>query len=219
MVEVEDVWKSYGSTQVLKGVSLKVGEGDFVAIRGKSGVGKTTLLRIMGLMDDPDRGSIRVMGVEARGEGERAKLRLNCIGFIFQFFNLIPTLTALENVELPMALAGLDRKARRERALKLLEELGVAHLADRMASKLSGGEKQRVSIARALANNPKVVLADEPTSSLDPENSEAVIKLFEKVRRRCGVAVVMTTTDLYEELPCTHDYVLEAGVLKPLKGL
>lgn len=215
MIELSGVWKSYGLVEVLRGVDLSVREGDFVSIRGRSGAGKTTLLKIMGLLEVPDRGEVRLLGrdVGKLGDGERSEARLRYIGFVFQFFNLIPSLTVLENVELPLALAGVKRGERRRRALKLLERFSLTHLADRFPETLSGGERQRVAIIRALANDPRIVLADEPTSSLDDENSKLVMDLLAEINAERRVAIVLTTTDLYERLPTNRDLVLKDGRL------
>ena len=215
MIELSGVWKSYGAVEVLRGVDLSVKEGDFVSIRGKSGAGKTTLLKIVGLLETPSKGEVRLLGrdVGKLGDGERSEARLRYIGFVFQFFNLIPSLTVLENVELPLALAGAGKRERKRRALELLEHFGLTHLADRFPETLSGGERQRVAIIRALANDPRIVLADEPTSSLDDENSKLVMDLLSKVNAERRVTIVLTTTDLYERLPTNRDFVLKDGRL------
>jgi putative ABC transport system ATP-binding protein len=215
LIELSGVWKSYGLVEVLRGVDLSVREGDFVSIRGRSGAGKTTLLKIMGLLEVPDRGEVRLLGrdVGKLGDGERSEARLRYIGFVFQFFNLIPSLTVLENVELPLALAGVKRGERRRRALELLERFSLTHLADRFPETLSGGERQRVAIIRALANDPRIVLADEPTSSLDDENSKLVMDLLAEINAERRVTIVLTTTDLYERLPTNRDLVLKDGRL------
>jgi len=215
LIELSGVWKSYGAVEVLRGVDLSVKEGDFVSIRGKSGAGKTTLLKIVGLLETPSKGEVRLLGrdVGKLGDGERSEARLRYIGFVFQFFNLIPSLTVLENVELPLALAGAGKRERKRRALELLEHFGLTHLADRFPETLSGGERQRVAIIRALANDPRIVLADEPTSSLDDENSKLVMDLLSKVNAERRVTIVLTTTDLYERLPTNRDFVLKDGRL------
>jgi putative ABC transport system ATP-binding protein len=215
LIELSGVWKSYGLVEVLRGIDLSIREGDFVSLRGRSGAGKTTLLKIMGLLEVPDRGEVRLLGrdVGKLGDGERSEARLRYIGFVFQFFNLIPSLTVLENVELPLALAGVKRGERRRRALELLERFSLTHLADRFPETLSGGERQRVAIIRALANDPRIVLADEPTSSLDDENSKLVMDLLAEINAERRVAIVLTTTDLYERLPTNRDLVLKDGRL------
>jgi putative ABC transport system ATP-binding protein len=215
LIELSGVWKSYGAAEVLRGVDLEVEEGEFVSIRGKSGVGKTTLLKILGLLEAPDRGEVKLFGrgVHGLSDDEKSELRLHHVGFVFQFFNLIPSLTVLENIELPLALAGVGRRERRRRALELLEYFGLAGLANRFPDTLSGGERQRVAIMRALANSPKVILADEPTSSLDDENSQLLMDLLKKINVERRVTIVLTTTDLYERLPANRDFMLKEGRL------
>jgi putative ABC transport system ATP-binding protein len=215
LIELSGVWKSYGAAEVLRGVDLEVEEGEFVSIRGKSGVGKTTLLKILGLLEAPDRGEVKLFGrgVHGLSDDEKSELRLHHVGFVFQFFNLIPSLTVLENIELPLALAGVGRRERRRRALELLEYFGLAGLANRFPDTLSGGERQRVAIMRALANSPKVILADEPTSSLDDENSQLLMDLLKKINVERRVTIILTTTDLYERLPANRDFMLKEGRL------
>ena len=215
MIELVDVWKSYGSNIVLRGLSLRVERGQFVSIRGRSGAGKTTLLKIIGLLESPDKGVVRLFGRDASrmSDGEKSEFRLHRIGFVFQFFNLIPTLTVLENIELPLALAGVKKQERRRRAYELLDYFGMRSLAERLPETLSGGERQRVAVIRALANNPSVVLADEPTSSIDDESSQLLMELLRRINRERGVTIILTTTDLYEKLPATKDYVLRGGRL------
>jgi len=215
MIELINIRKNYGSTEVLRGLSLSVKEGEFIAIRGKSGAGKTTLLKIIGLLEQPDDGEVKLFGKNANrlGDNEKSEFRLHHIGFVFQFFNLIPSLTILENIELPLALAGVNRPKRRERALELLKYFNLTSLAERFPETLSGGERQRIAIIRALANSPKIILADEPTSSLDDENSQRLMELLSRINRERNVTIVMTTTDLYERLPSKRDYMLKEGRL------
>ena len=216
MIELSNIWKSYGANEILRGVNLTVKEGEFISIRGKSGVGKTTLLKIVGLLEPPDKGEVRLFGRSVNGlnDNEKSELRLHQIGFVFQFFNLIPSLTVLENIELPLALAGMNKQERRRRARELLEYFDLTSLAERFPETLSGGERQRIAIIRALANNPKIILADEPTSSLDDENSQLLIKLLAEINREKKVTIILTTTDLYEKLPTTKDYTLKDGRLR-----
>jgi putative ABC transport system ATP-binding protein len=215
MMELSNVLKKYGATEVLRGVDLTVGEGEFVSIRGKSGAGKTTLLKIAGLLESPDGGEIKLLGraVNGLGDEEKSRLRLHSIGFVFQFFNLIPSLTVLENIELPLALAGVGKHERRRRAVELLEYFGLTGLAGRFPETLSGGERQRVAVIRALANSPKIILADEPTSSIDDENSQLLMDLLKKINRERKVTIILTTTDLYEKLPTNRDFILKDGRL------
>ncbi len=210
MIELTNVWKSYGAIQVLKDVNLNVREGEFISIRGKSGVGKTTLLKVIGLLEAPDKGEVKLLGRTTNClSDEKSELRLHHIGFVFQFFNLVPSLTVVENIELPLALAGIGKQERRRRARELLEYFGLTSLADRFPEMLSGGERQRVAIIRALANSPKIILADEPTSSIDDENSQLVMELLTKINLEKKVTIILTTTDLYEKLPTNRDYLLK----------
>ncbi|MBS7659946.1 MAG: ABC transporter ATP-binding protein [Candidatus Bathyarchaeia archaeon] len=217
MIELHNIWKNYSGLEILKGINLNVGEGEFISIRGKSGVGKTTLLKIIGLLESPDHGEVKILGKAANklSDHEKSKLRLKAIGFIFQFFNLIPTLTVLENIELPLALAGVKKQERIKRAQELLQYFELSNLAQRFPETLSGGEKQRIAVIRALINNPKIILADEPTSSIDEENSNLLINLLKKINTEKNVTILLTTTDLYEKLPTTRDYILKDGRLMP----
>jgi len=212
-----NVSKNYdSSTMILNNVNLNVNQGDFICIRGKSGAGKTSLFKLMGLLELPSQGALQIFGINVNSldENEKAGLRLRQLGLVFQFFNLLPSLTVSENIELPMALAGVKKPARRERVFELLEYFDLVGLAERFPESLSGGEKQRVAVMRALVNRPRVLLADEPTSSLDDENSTLLLNLLEKVCREEKVAVVITTTDLYEKLPARKDYLLKNGRLQ-----
>ena len=215
IVELVGVSKKYGSTVVLKDINLVVKAGEFISIRGKSGVGKTNIFKIIGLLASPSEGSVRLFGrnVESLSEDEKANLRLKKIGLVFQFFNLLSPLTVLENIELPMALAGVKKPVRQERAFELLRYFGLDRLAEGFPDNLSGGEKQRVAIIRALVNDPAVLLADEPTSSLDDENSALLIDLLGKISVERKVAIVITSTDLYDKLPTVKDYLLRDGRL------
>jgi len=216
MIELIKVWKRYSTTEVLKDLNLTVKEGEFTSIRGKSGAGKTTLLKIIGLLELPNHGEVKLLGknVNGLGDNEKSSIRLNQIGFIFQFFNLIPSLTVLENIELPLALAGHKKQERLKKAMELLTYFGLTSLAERFPETLSGGERQRVAVIRALANNPKIILADEPTSSLDNENSQLLIELLKKINRERKVTIILSTTDLYEKLPTDRNYILKEGTLK-----
>jgi putative ABC transport system ATP-binding protein len=215
MIELTDVCKKYGSSDVLKNITLNINEGEFVSIRGKSGVGKSTLLKIIGFLDTPDEGDVKVLGKEVHklSDGERSNLRLRNIGFVFQFFNLIPSLTVLENIELPLALASVSKSKRKERALELINYFELKKLSDRFPESLSGGERQRIAVIRALANNPKIIIADEPTSSIDDENTELLMNLLIDINKEKKVTIIFSTTDLYEELPVSTDYLLKDGQL------
>jgi len=215
MIVLKNVCKRYGANEVLKNVNLQIVEGEFVSVRGKSGAGKTTLLKILGLLEEADGGEVKILGqtVNKLNDEQKSHIRLHSIGFIFQFFNLIPTLTVIENIELPLALAGKGKKERRERAIELLKHFNLANLAQRFPETLSGGERQRIATIRALANNPKIILADEPTSNLDDENSNLLIELLKSINREKKVTIILTTTDLYEKLPTHKDLLLKDGCL------
>lgn len=187
-----------GARQVraLRGVDLVVTEGEFLALVGPSGSGKTTLLNLIGALDAPTSGELAVMGTSlgSLSKRERATLRLGSIGFVFQAYNLVPVLTAIENVEFVLELQGIGAE-RRARAAGVLKELGLSELADRRISELSGGQQQRVAVARAVAARPKLVLADEPTANLDGENAEILMHLMRDLRDRHGMTFIFSTHD------------------------
>lgn len=216
IVELTNVHKRYGPTEVLRGINLSVKQGDFISIRGKSGVGKTNLFKIIGLLETPDVGTVNVFGKDTSklNDDQKADLRLKQMGLVFQFFNLLPSLTVLENIELPMALMGTKKPQRQERAREMLKFFDLTNLIERYPQNLSGGERQRVAIIRALVNYPAVLLADEPTSSLDDDNSALLLDLLCRISREQKVAVVLTSTDLYEKLPTKKDYSLKEGQLR-----
>ncbi len=201
MIRLENVSKIYrmGERHIkaLDSVSLELKKGDFISVIGPSGSGKSTLLHIMGLIDTPTRGRVIFDGEDVSDLKERqlSRLRLRKIGFVFQQFYLLPTLTALENVELPMKEAKVPRKERRDRAMKLLEEVGLGDRMEHYPRQLSGGEQQRVAIARALANNPEIILADEPTGEVDSRTSERIMETFQKLNREGGITLVVVTHD------------------------
>lgn len=197
MIEIQDIYKSFGNLQVLGGVSLTVGRGEIVAIVGPSGAGKTTLLQIAGSLDRPDSGSVTYDGVDITGLKERrlAEFRNRNIGFIFQFHELLPEFTALENVAMPGLIAGRRRKEVMEEARELLTLLGLADRLEHRPAELSGGEKQRTAIARALINNPRIVLADEPTGSLDSHNREEIHAIISRLCATRGHTFLMVTHD------------------------
>ena len=184
------------TVHALRGVSLRVDRGDYVAIAGPSGSGKSTLLQLLGGIDTPSTGSVEILGtrLDTLSDGQLTRLRLTRLGFIFQRFHLLPVLTARENVELPMAEAGVSRVDRRARARELLAYVGLAHRAEHRATQLSGGEMQRVAIARALANRPAVLLADEPTGELDAATGHDILDLFRRLNAD-GTTLVVVTHD------------------------
>ncbi|MCS7106224.1 MAG: ABC transporter ATP-binding protein [Candidatus Aenigmarchaeota archaeon] len=199
LLELEHVSKIYKLDEVevkaLDDVNLKIEKNEFLAVTGPSGSGKSTLLHIMGCLDRPTRGRVILEGrdVSSLSDAELARIRGMKIGFIFQFFNLYPTLTALENVELPMIIVEKDKKERKKRALELLKSVGMEKRASHLPSQLSGGERQRVAIARALANNPSIILADEPTGNLDSKTGKEIINLLAKLQKEEGKTVVIVT--------------------------
>jgi len=196
-VQVEAVKKRYGALEVLKGVSLTIPAGQFSAIIGKSGSGKSTLLGVIAGLEQPDEGQVRVMGRNLAGmpDDDTAQLRRGSIGIVFQGFNLIPSLSALDNVLLPTFFERSPSKLRRKRALDLLEQVGLGDRTDHRPATLSGGEQQRVAIARALVNSPAILLADEPTGNLDQETGAAVLKLIMTLARAHGTTLLMVTHD------------------------
>ncbi len=197
MIQLENITKSFGSLQVLRGIDLQIEKGEVVSIVGPSGAGKTTLLQIMGTLDSPDTGTVRIDGTEVgrMKEKELSAFRNRRIGFVFQFHQLLPEFTALENVMIPALIAGLGRREAQSSALEMLNLLGLADRASHKPSELSGGEKQRVAVARALINHPAVVLADEPSGSLDTHNKAELHQLFFDLRDRLGQTFVIVTHD------------------------
>ena len=197
MIQLEGITKSFGSLQVLKGIDLTINKGEVVSIVGPSGAGKTTLLQIMGTLDKPDSGRIVVNGVEVNRlkEKELSAFRNKEIGFVFQFHQLLPEFTAQENVMIPLLIQGVSGKGARERAAQMLSFLGLAERASHKPAELSGGEKQRVAVARALISHPSVVLADEPSGSLDTQNKEELHRLFFDLRDKLGQTFVIVTHD------------------------
>ncbi len=197
MIELQGITKSFGTLQVLKGVDLQVEQGEVVSIIGPSGAGKTTLLQIMGTLDRPDQGCVSIGGVavEQLKERELAAFRNLHIGFVFQFHQLLPEFTALENVMIPAFIAGKERKESEAEARQLLDFMGLSERALHKPNELSGGEKQRVAVARALINRPDVVLADEPSGSLDTRNKQELYRLFFDLRQQLGQTFVIVTHD------------------------
>jgi len=193
-----DLSKKYGNLEVVKGVSLAIGAGEFVCLVGKSGCGKTTLLSLLSGLEKPTRGHVVLNGKEINGasEDELAVFRRENVGFIFQSFNLIPTLSAWENVALPLFPLKMTTEDRRKRATELLDKMELGHRLEHLPSALSGGEKQRVAIARALINNPRIIFADEPTGNLDSSTGEAIMDILNKLHRDEGVAILMVTHEV-----------------------
>ena len=209
MIEVKNIHKSFGTLEVLKGVDLTVEKGEIVSIIGKSGAGKTTLLQIIGTLDKPNSGSVVIDGVDvfALKEKELADFRNRHIGFIFQFHQLLPEFNALENVMMPAMIARVPEKEAEKRAVQLLTELGMAERLTHKPNQLSGGEKQRVAAARAMMMSPDVILADEPSGSLDESNKNELHKLLLQMREQYGQTIIIVTHD--KELAEISDRVIE----------
>ena len=197
MIKVSNIHKRFGDLEVLRGVSLEVKEGEIVSIVGASGAGKTTLLQIMGTLLPADAGEVEIAGTKLFGLNEKrtAEFRNRHIGFVFQFYNLLPEFSALENVMMPALIGGAKRKEAKLRAMELLEAVGLTERVDHKPAQLSGGEQQRVAIARALINRPSVIFADEPTGNLDTHNRDEIQRLLFEVREKFGQTIVMVTHD------------------------
>lgn len=216
MIQLEGITKSFGSLQVLKGIDLIINKGEVVSIVGPSGAGKTTLLQIMGTLDKPDSGRIVLNDTEVNRlkEKELSAFRNKEIGFVFQFHQLLPEFTALENVMIPALIQGISASEAKKKAREMLDFLGLAERASHKPAELSGGEKQRVAVARALINHPSVVLADEPSGSLDTQNKIELHRLFFDLRDKLGQTFVIVTHD--EELAAQTDRTIHIvdGMIK-----
>lgn len=197
MIELRDIKKSFGQLQVLKGITLKINDGEVVSIVGPSGAGKTTLLQIMGTLDNADSGSIIIDDIDINklGSNQLAKFRNQHIGFVFQFHQLLPEFTAVENIMIPAMIAGKSQRQAKQRALELLDMMGLKERANHKPTELSGGEKQRVAVARALINNPSVIMADEPSGSLDTKNKTELHQLFFDLRDKLHCTFLIVTHD------------------------
>lgn len=197
MIEIKNITKSFGSLQVLKGIDLHIGKGEVVSIVGPSGAGKTTLLQIIGTLDKADSGSVVIDGVDVSklSKKKMSDFRNRHIGFVFQFHQLLPEFTAIENIMIPAFIAGRSKSDARKKAEELLAFMGLTDRADHKPNQLSGGEKQRVAVARALINDPAIILADEPSGSLDSKNKEELHKLFFDLRDKYGQTFVIVTHD------------------------
>lgn len=197
MIEINNITKSFGALQVLKGIDLQIGKGEVVSIVGPSGAGKTTLLQIIGTLDKPDTGTVCIddVNVTSLSQKKLSGFRNTSLGFVFQFHQLLPEFTAIENIMIPAYIAGKSRKEARMRAEELLQFMGLSERASHKPNELSGGEKQRIAVARALMNNPSVILADEPSGSLDTKNKEELHQLFFDLRDKYGQTFVIVTHD------------------------
>ena len=216
MIEVRNIKKSFGNLEVLKGINLDIERGKVVSIVGASGAGKTTLLQIMGTLDKADSGSVVIDGVDVMTlcDAKRSAFRNKHMGFVFQFHQLLPEFTALENVMMPALIGGTPRREARKRAEELLAFMGLSERASHKPGELSGGEKQRVAVARALVNKPDVVFADEPSGSLDTQNKQELHRLFFDLRDRLGQTFVIVThdeqlADLADRKICMRDGIIE----------
>ncbi len=209
MIEIKGIKKSFGKLEVLKGIDLNIGKGEVVSIVGPSGAGKTTLLQIIGTLDSADSGSIIIDGTDVSKLNKKklADFRNKHIGFVFQFHQLLPEFTAIENVMIPAFISGMSKKEAKKRAEELLFFLGLTERAQHKPNELSGGEKQRVAVARALVNNPAIILADEPSGSLDTKNKEELHQLFFELRDKFGQTFVIVTHD--EQLASTTDRTIK----------
>lgn len=208
MIKAEGISKSFGPLQVLKGVSLEIQQGEFVSIVGQSGAGKTTLLQILGTLDKPDAGSVKINGssVFEMNEKSLSAFRNLHIGFVFQFHQLLPEFTALENVMIPALIAKKSKEEAQTKAMELLEFLGMTQRATHKPNELSGGERQRIAVARALVNHPDVLLADEPSGSLDSKNKMELNKLLLKLKNELNQTLVVVTHDM--EMASVSDRIL-----------
>ncbi|MEK7579042.1 MAG: ABC transporter ATP-binding protein [Patescibacteria group bacterium] len=219
MIEVKNLVKNYGKgdvvTHVLRNINLRIKAGEFVAIMGKSGAGKSTLMYQMSLLDVPTSGTVTLDGIETAGlsEADRTLFRLNRLGYIFQDYALLPELSAAENVMVPLLMTGMSRAEGMTKAMRALDAVGLGHRLDNRPAQLSGGEQQRVSIARAIAEKPDILFADEPTANLDSVSGEAVIKVMQELHQKQGQTIVMVTHE--DEYAAAADRIihLEDGVI------
>jgi len=201
VIRLEEVHKTYSDNGVpvhaLRGVDVRIEQGEFVVIAGPSGSGKTTLLNVMGVLDTPSSGRVYLEGedVSQKKSKEIADIRLEKLGFVFQAFNLVPVLTAMENIEFSMMLLGIDVESRRERALSIMRELDIEMLADKRPNEMSGGQQQRVAVARAIVNNPSIVLADEPTANLDSETGANLLDIMERMNEQHNLTFIFSSHD------------------------
>ena len=215
MLKVSKIEKSYGASKVLRGIDFRMEEGERIAIMGPSGSGKSTLLNCIGGIDRPDNGEILFEGqsLTSLSEQELCELRRNKISTIFQFFHLLPTLTARENIEFPMLLNSVSARERNEKVDKLLNAVKIQHRACAFPHELSGGEKQRVAIARSLSMRPKLILADEPTGNLDSKNTDSVLELIENLSKQHGIAMFLVTHNEEVTRICDQTITMNAGMI------
>jgi ABC-type lipoprotein export system ATPase subunit len=220
LIVAQNVGKVYplprGVLRVLEGLDFELQKGDLIAIMGASGVGKTTFLNLLGALDKPSEGTILLEGkdIHAQEDREIARLRNENIGFVFQFYHLLPEFTALENVFLPLLIRGMDKREAKKKARHILNEVHLEDKAEQKPALLSGGEQQRVAIARALVNEPKLLLADEPTGNLDWKSGEAIMRLIQEMHQKKGLSSIIVTHNEKIAQFCQKLYVMEAGKLK-----
>ncbi|MDX9759934.1 MAG: ABC transporter ATP-binding protein [Bacteroidota bacterium] len=201
VIQLTGIHKTYSDNGVpvhaLRGIDLEIERGDFVVIAGPSGSGKTTLLNIMGALDTPTAGAVFLEGedIARKSKDAIAAIRLEKLGFVFQAYNLIPVLSAMENIEFTMMLRGIDEGTRRSRAMEVMRELDIAQLADKRPNEMSGGQQQRVAVARAIVNNPSIILADEPTANLDSETGATLLDLMQRMNREHGLTFIFSSHD------------------------
>jgi lipoprotein-releasing system ATP-binding protein len=219
MLSAKGIFKAYGSLPILKGIDLEIQESEVVSIVGSSGAGKTTLLQILGTLDSPDKGELMINGINPfqLSSNDLSRFRNEQIGFIFQFHQLLPEFTALENVCMPAMIGGESLQTAQVRALKLLERLGVKERAEHKPAELSGGEQQRIAVCRALMNNPKIIFADEPSGNLDSQNSESLHRLFFELRDELGCSFVIVThneklANMADRKLTMRDGLIESGL-------
>ncbi|MDD7303106.1 MAG: ABC transporter ATP-binding protein [Bacteroidaceae bacterium] len=215
MIKITDITKRFDNLEVLRGINLEIPDGQIVSIVGASGAGKTTLLQIMGTLDRPTSGTVEIDGIrtDSLKQHKLAKFRNQHIGFVFQFHQLLPEFTALENIMIPAFIAGKGKKEARQRAMELLEFMGLSERANHKPNELSGGERQRVAVARALVNKPSVVMADEPSGSLDTHNKEELHRLFFDLRERYGQTFVIVTHDEALAAQCDRTLHMQDGLI------
>ena len=220
MIEIRNIHKSFGNLQVLKGIDLTINKGEIVSIVGPSGAGKTTLLQIIGTLDRADEGTVIIDGTDVSKLSTKklSDFRNKHIGFVFQFHQLLPEFTALENIMIPAFIAGMSKKEAKERGMELLQYMGLADRASHKSQELSGGEKQRVAVARALVNKPDVILADEPSGSLDTKNKEELHQLFFDLRDKFGPTFVIVTHDEHLATITDRTIKMNDGVLDKEQG-
>lgn len=216
LIKVEDLHKSFGKLEILKGIDMEVQEGEIVAIVGASGAGKTTLLQIIGTLDKPDRGSVEINGVKVHqlSRDEQSDFRNRQMGFVFQSHQLLPEFTAVENVAIPSMIAGVSKKESLAKAKVILDKLGMSHRLEHRPAKLSGGEKQRVAVARALINDPLLILADEPTGALDSDNRRELHAIFHQLNKEEGQTFLIVSHDPQISAVTHRTIKLEDGIIK-----